>query len=395
MHVGESVMDPARRQWQCLGAVAILLLVLTAAVGRAIAQDAGAPHPTLGTLPPFQPPAWVDERDDVVRFRQWLPDGRLAIAGNTAPRENGYLRIIDPRTMAEEDYYLVGGDGIGPIDRFTPSVVVIGDAVFFLNSYGNLMRATKQQRLMAHIDLGLGTEEYATAASGVILADGNSVLVSWWESVPSRKGYCGDGAVVARVSAEGEILWRWRDRQGGGNFPNDMVTLKDGTILILVGGRSIEYMGNMWYAACGHDYEYLVALSPDGEEIARRSVPRNLWLGPLSLGWNQQEVVAAAGYPYSVPDYVVRIRVGRGQLELDRVPIPRNITSHRTDDAFAISLETGGYELRVPGVIEAFIDESGNVVTTRQLWIPPGGFCEPGEGKDEACSDPKSAKLPQ
>ncbi|MGH6752738.1 MAG: hypothetical protein ACREDP_11275 [Bradyrhizobium sp.] len=388
-------MGLVRRQQRRLCTAAAFLLALTIVVGGAIAQDAEDSHPTLGTIPPLQPPPWVDERDDVVRFRQWLLDGRLAVAGNTAPRENGYLRIIDPKTMAEEDYYMVGGDGIGPINRFTPSVVVIGDAVFFLNSYGNLMRATKQQRLMAHIDLGLGTEEYATAASGVILADGNSVLVSWWESVPSRKGYCGDGAVVARVSAEGEFLWRWRDRQGGGNFPNDMVILKDGTMLILIGGRSNEYMGLIWYAACEHDYEYLVALSPDGQEIARRSIPRNLWLGPLSLGWDQQEVVAAAGYPYSVPDYVVRIRVGRGQLELDRVPIARNITSHRTDGTFAISLETGGYELRVPGVIEAIIDESGNLVTTRQLWTPPEGFCEPGEGKDEACSNPKSAKRPQ
>jgi hypothetical protein len=331
MRDGKIAMGLVRCQPHCFRAAIVLLLALTVAVGRAIAQDGGDSHPILGTIPPFQPPPWVDERDDVVRFRQWLPDGRLAIAGNTAPRENGYLRIIDPKTMAEEDYYMVGGDGIGPIDRVLPSVAVVGDAVFFLNGYGNLMRATKQQKLMADINLGFETEEYAEAASGAIVADGNSVLVSWWESIPSKKGHCGDGPVVARLSVEGEFLWRWRDRQGGDNFANKMVVLKDGTILILVEGYPHEYMGTMWYAACGHGYEYLVALSSDGREIARRSIPRKLRLGPLSLGWNKQEVVAAAGYPYSVPDTVVRIRVVGDQLQLDRVPIARSITAHRAD----------------------------------------------------------------
>jgi hypothetical protein len=349
------------------GLFVLLAMGSPAQSGPVVIDNTGAPHPAIGTLPSFQPPPWVDERDDVNRFLERLSDGRLAIAGNTAPRENGYLRIIDPKTAAEDDYYMVGGDGIGPIDRFTPSVVVLGDAVFFLNSYGNLMRATKQQRLMAHIDLGLGNEEYAVAASGTILADGNSALVSWWESVPSRKGYCGDGAVVARVSAEGEFLWRWRDRQGGSNFPSDMLILKDGTILVLIGGREIEYMGGRsWYATCGHGYEYLVALSPDGQEIARRSIPRRLWLGPLSLGWNSQEAVAAAGYPYSVLDTIMRIRVATGQIILDRVPVASSIIPHWADDVIATSLEGGGYELRVPGIIDVIVDNSGKLVAKKQ-----------------------------
>src|SRR5882672_11536663 len=124
-------------RWLC--ATVVFFLALTVVVGRAIAQDIGASHPTIGALPPFQPPAWVDERDDVVGLRQWLPDGRLAVAGNTAPRENGYLRIIDPKTEVEEDYYLVGGDGVGPMGRTEPSVVVIGDAIFLLNRGGDLV----------------------------------------------------------------------------------------------------------------------------------------------------------------------------------------------------------------------------------------------------------------
>lgn len=361
-------------RWPWVIAVAVTLLVAIA--GRAqsepvIVDDTSATHPAIGTIPPFQPPPWVDERDDVVRFRQWLPDGRVAIAGNTAPRGNGYLRIFDPRTRIEEDYYMVGGDGVDSIDRYSRSVVVTGDAVFLLNSYGQLWRGTRQQRLMAKIDLGFETEEYADAASGTILADGNSVLVSWWESVPSKKGYCGDGPVVARLSPEGKFLWRWRDRQGGDNFANNMAVLGDGTILLLVDGYPYERMGTMWETICGHEYEYLVALSADGREIARRSVPRKLALGPLSLGWNKQEAVAAAGYPNSMLDMVVRIRVTNGRIELDRVPITRNITTHRADEAFAASLEKGGYEIRVPGIIEAIIDENGNVMTTKLLQIPP------------------------
>jgi hypothetical protein len=390
-----SLISEVRWPWVIAVAFALLVAIAGRAQGEpVIVDDTGAPHPAIGTIPPFQPPSWVDERDDIVRFLQWLPDGRLAIVGNTAPRENGYLRIFDPRTGAEEDYYMVGGDGVGPISRFTPSVVVIGDAVFFLDTSGHLMRATKQQRLMADIDLGIYTEEYAEAASSAILADGDSVLVSWWERVPSRKGYCGDGPVIARLSADGEILWRWRDRQGGYNFAHDIIILKDGTILALVEDDPDEYMGSMWEIACGHDYEYLVALSPDGQEIARRSVPRKLALGPLSLGWNKQEVVAAAGYPYSMLDTVVRIRVTGGRIELDRVPIAENITTSRADGAFAVSLEKGGYEIRVPGVIEAIIDESGNVVTTRQLWVPPAGPCDPDEGEELTCSDARTSKSP-
>jgi hypothetical protein len=388
-----SPISEVRWPWVIVVAFALLVAIAGRAQGEPlIVGDPGTPHPAIGTIPPFQPPSWVDERDDIVRFQEWLPDGRLAIVGNTAPRENGYLRIIDPRTMVEEDYYLVGGDGIGPIGRFTPSVVVIGDAVFFLDIGGYLKRATKQQRLMVDIDLGIYTEEYAEAASSKILADGNSVLVSWWERIPSRKGYCGDGPVIARLSADGEILWRWRDRQGGYSFAHDMIVLKDGTILALIEDDPDEYMGNMWEVACGHDYEYLVALSPDGHEIARRSIPRKLALGPLSLGWNKQEVVAAAGYPYSMLDTVVRIRVISGRIELDRVPIAENITTSRADKTFATSLENGGYEIRVPGVIEAIIAEDGSVVTTRHLWVPPGGPCDPDEGRGAACSDARTSK---
>jgi hypothetical protein len=376
-------------RWLC--AAALLLFVLTVVAARAIAQDTGAAHPTIDALPPFQPPAWVDERDDVVRFRQWLPDGRLAIAGNTAPRENGYLRVIDPKTMAEEDYYMVGGDGIGPIDRFTPSVVVIGDAVFFLNGYGNLMRGTKQHRLMVDIDLGFNAEEYAEADSGVILADGNSVLVSWWESVPSKKGYCGDGPVVARLSAEGRILWRWQDRQGGDNFPNDMVTLKDGTILILVEGHSLEHRGSMWEVACGHGYEYLVALSPNGHEIARRSVPRGTWLQKLSLGWNGNEVITAGGYLYEYVNELVRIRVEGGYLKFDRVPLSRIVSIDPGDDVAATSLEEGGFNLDVgPHPIRLRIDESGRIIDVRDLNPPRETSCHPQGNRYAICSDPKT-----
>jgi len=392
MNGGIAVAGSIRPETRWLWAIAVAFAILMAMANRAqsgpvTVDDTGASHPDIGTIPPFQPPSWVDERDDVVRFRQWLPDGRLAIAGNTAPRENGYLRIFDPKTGAEEDYYMVGGDGVDSIDRYTRSVVVIGDTVFLLNSYGELRRGTRQQRLMAKIDLGFETEEYAEAASGAILADGNAVLVSWWESVPSKKGYCGDGPVVARLSPEGEFLWRWRDRQGGDKFANNMAVLSDGTILLLVDGYPYERMGTMWETVCGHEYEYLVALSPDGREIARRSVPRKLVLGPLSLGWNKQEAVAAAGYPNSVLDTVVRIRVTDGQIELDRVPIARNITTYRADKAFATSLENGGYEIRVPGVIEAIIDENGNVMTTKPLRVPPAEPCDPSGGKDLTCSD--------
>jgi hypothetical protein len=368
MRVGKSAMGPVRCQWRCLCAVAVLFLILTVVAGRAIAQDAAAAHPTLGTIPPFQPPPWVDERDDIVGLRQWLPDGRLAIAGNTALRENGYLRIIDPETEVEEDYYLVGGDGVGPMGRTEPSVVAIGDDIFLLNRGGDLMRASKRRQLMTRIDLGFYTEEYADAASGAILADGNSVLVSWWESVPSKRGYCGDGAVVARLSSAGKILWRWRDRQGGDNFPNDMVVLKNGTIIVLVEGHSTEFMGSMWEAACGHGYEYLVALSPDGQEIARRSIPRGTWLQKLSLGWSGDEVIAAGGYLYKYVNEIVRISVEGSSLKFDWVPLSRIVSIDPSDDVVVTPLEGGDFSLDIgPHPIRMRIDDMGRLIETKDL----------------------------
>jgi hypothetical protein len=357
---------------QRLCAMAIVLLALTVVAGRVAAQDAGASHPTLGTIPLFQPPPWVDERDDIVGLRQWLPDGRLAIAGNTAPRENGYLRIIDPRTKVEEDYYLVGGDGVGPMGRTEPSVVVVGDAIFLLNDGGDLVRASKQQQLMARIDLGFYTEIYADAASGAILNDGNSVLVSWWESVPSKRGYCGDGAVVAHLSPEGKILWRWRDRQGGDNFPNDMVVLKTGTIIVLIEGHSTEFMGSMWEAACGHDYEYLVALSPDGREIARRSIPRGTWLQKLGLGGGGDEVIAAGGYTYKYVDKVARIRVEGSSLKFDWTPLSQIVPIHPGDDVAVTLLEGGGLTLEIGSrPIRVRTDDMGRIIEIKDLNLAP------------------------
>lgn len=378
------------KAWQRCTAAAVVAL-LTIVADRAVGQDVAPSYPIIGAVPPFQPPAWVDERDDGMRIWQWLPDGRLAIVGNTAPRENGYIRIINLKTGIEEDFYLVGGDGVGWIDWRDSPIVMIGDAVFFLGSYGNLMRGTAERRLMADIDLGFHTEEYADAASGTILVDRDSVLVSWWESVPSKKGYCGDGPVVARLSAEGDILWRWRDRQGGDNFPNDMVVLKDGTVVILVEGNSLDRMGSMWEQACGHGYEYLVALSPDGREIARRSIPRGTWLQKLSLGWDGKEVTAAGGYLYKYVNEVMRIRVEGAYMKFDRVPLSRIVPIGADDDVVATSLEEGGFNVEVgPHSVRLRIDESGEIIESTDLNPRRETSCHPQGNRYVICSDPRT-----
>lgn len=170
-----------------------------------------------------------------------------------------------------------------------------------------------------------------------------------------------------------------------------MVVLKDGTILALVEGHPDEYMGSMLEIACGHGYEYLVALSPDGREIARRSVPRGIWLQDLSLGWAGDEVVAVGGYPYEYVNKIVRIRVDGGFLKFDWIPLSRIVPIEAGDDVVAVSLEGGGFHLDIGShPIRRRIDDDGRIVETWDMNPPPETSCHPQGDRYIVCSDPRS-----
>lgn len=294
----------------------------------------------------------------------FLPDGRIAVIGGVSPADGGYLRIIDPKTGDVEEHYLPDGNGIGGLDRTGPEVAVVGDATFLYTSNGVVQRFLSQDAVVEGrsgivVDPGLDVE----AAAGAMSADRDSVLVSWWEMDPSkRSNECGDGAAIARLSSEGKAIWRWQDPKAGFNFPNDILVLADGTILVLVKGGPNEWMGTMWNF-CAHGQEYLVALAPDGRELARLDLPANVWLESLSLGWNGAEVIATAGPIGGDLDAIMRIRIESGRLRLDRIEVAGKVSKVSPYGAIATSLEAGGYRLILWTGEVVTLDECGDVVS--------------------------------
>ncbi|MFZ5792053.1 MAG: hypothetical protein ACOY3L_15285 [Pseudomonadota bacterium] len=376
-----------RRAARFLGAGLTLGLAWLTALhaGGVRAEDNDVlPPPMLISLPPLDLPPSVDQRVDHVASASLLSDGRIAVLGSTAPAENGFLRIFDPKSGTEEDHYWVGNDGAGPTSA---SVETIGDAVFIFGTGGSLWRVSKQDVLVSDVDFGRDTAFGSTTVSGAMLVDGKSVLLSWWEATPSRNEFCGNGAVVARLSPEGKVIWRWQDRQGGFYFPNDMVVLADSTILVLVEGSPNEYMGTMWNP-CVHGWEYLVALSPDGHEIARRTLPRRVWLGPLSLSWDGKEALGAVGSDIFVgaAEAIMRIRVESGRILWDRVNIAAKIDGLFYEETIVTSLEKGGY-LAFPahGPLAVKLDEGGEAARIYSRPVDLTGLCGVQLGRGVLC----------
>lgn len=328
-------------------------------------EAAAALQPVTMTLPPIPSEVMWSRLGAEIAYVDLLPDGRIAVLGGKPRGPDGYLRLIDMKTGQETYYYVPDSDGFGAGDHGWADVAVLEDAVFIYSDGGSLRRAAIDRRSATgssvfpngHVEL-----HPMGAAPGAMVTDHNSVLVGWGGLIDSDEGDgCGTGPVVVRLSSEGKEIWRWQDPSEKFAFPNDIVVLADGTILVLVEGDASRGIGRGWNS-CPSDLEYLLALSPDGHEIGRVDLPPDVSPLPLVLSEDGTEVLATDNGPDGNLSAILHIRVEGNRIQIEPVNVVGKVSDVDNHTALVSRLDNGGYRLIIfPGDIVT-LDRDKNLV---------------------------------
>jgi hypothetical protein len=353
-----------------LGLVPVIFCASLLAILPVSRADEGvaAPQPVTITLPPIASEMMWSRLGAEIAYVDLLPDGRIAVLGGKPRGPDGYLRLIDMKTGQETYYYVPDSDGFGAGDSGWAEVAVLENAVFIYSDGSLLRRGTIDRRSATgssvfpsgHVELDRGAAD--AAAPGAMVADRNSVLIGWGGLREFDQGDdCGTGPVVVRLSPEGKEIWRWQDATEKFAFPNDITVLADGTILVLVEGDARRPIG-MGRNSCPTKREYLVALTPDGHEIARLDLPTDVLPFPLVLNRNGTEVLATHNSPDGNLSAILRIRLEADRILIEPVDIAGKVPGVDDHMALVTGLDDGGYRLIIfPGDVVT-LDRDNKVV---------------------------------
>ncbi|MGH6939526.1 hypothetical protein [Hypericibacter sp.] len=369
--------------------LSILVCFGIAAPKVGAADDTDIIAPIRITLPMPDIPGGVDLRLGLTDSVTMLPDGRIAVIGYTFASSRVYVRIYDPRTGADEIRYAPLSSDFELANRLNSPVAAIGDTLFIYGSRVTLLRAGPRSSVADPVAIHEeDSPEHSNPADpdanvnslravGSIIEDRDSVLVGWWEDVstnPDADDRCGVGATVARVSSDGRLVWRWQDPRGGFGFPNEMAVLASGTIIVQIdGGGAREDMGTIMNP-CVNGSESVVALTPDGNEIARLDLPWGTAVGPLSLSADGNEALATARFDDG-PDAILRISLDDNKITLRRVDLSKQILDSRYSGSIVTTLRRGGYRILTDIPSELILDEQANVSDGRVLNTVMGRGC--------------------
>lgn len=363
------------------------------------ADDTDTIAPIRVTLPTPDIPGGVDLRLGLTDDVTMLPDGRIAVIGYTFASSRVYVRIYDPRTGADEIRYAPLSSDFELANRLDSPVVALGDTLFIYGSRVTLLRAGPRSSVAEPVAIHEeDSPEHLNPADpdanvnslravGSIIGDRDSVLVGWWEDVPTNPDAddrCGVGATVARVSSDGRLVWRWQDPRGGFGFPKEMAVLASGTIIVQIDGDGArEDMGTIMNP-CVNGSESVVALTPDGNEIARLDLPWGTIVGPLSLSADGNEALATARFDDG-PDAILRIGLDDKNITLRRVELSEHILDSRYSGSIVTTLMRGGYRILTDIPSELILDEQANVIDGRVLKAVMGRGCSVQGGGAVIC----------
>jgi hypothetical protein len=352
-------------------------------------ESADTIAPIRVTLPTPDIPSGVDLRLGLTNDVTMLPDGRIAVIGYTFVSSRVYVRIYDPRTGADEIRYAPLSSDFELANRLDSPVAALGETLFIYGSGVTLLRAGPRSSVADPVAIHEeDSPEHSNPADpdanvnslravGSIIEDRDSVLVGWWEDVPTNPDAddrCGVGATVARVSSDGRLVWRWQDPRGGFGFPNEMAVLASGTIIVQIdGGGAREDMGTIMNP-CVNGSESVVALTPDGNEIARLDLPWGTAVGPLSLSADGNEALATARFDDG-PDAILRIGLDDKNIMLRRIELSEHILDSRYSGSIVTTLMRGGYRILTDIPSELILDEQANVIDGRVLTAVMGRGC--------------------
>lgn len=369
--------------------ISVLVCFEVAAHDVRAADSADTTAPIRVTLPTPDIPGGVDLRLGLIDNVTVLPDGRIAVIGDTFASSRVYVRIYDPITGADEIRYAPLSSDFELAGGLDSPVAALGDTLFIYGSGATLLRAgprssvadpvaIHEEDVLEHLNPA-NPDALASSqrAVGSIVEDRDSVLVGWWEDIsanPDADDRCGVGAAVARVSSDGRLVWRWQDPGGGFGFPNGMVVLESGIIVVQIDGDGArEDMGTM-LNPCVNGSESVVALTSDGDEIARLDLPWGTAVGPLSLSANGNEALATAHFDDGA-DAILRIGVDDNKIALRRVDLPEHILDSRYSGSIVTTLIQGGYRILTDLPSELILDEQANVSDRGVLKAVMGTSC--------------------
>ena len=215
---------------------------------------------------------------------------------------------------------------------------------------------------------------------GGVLPAGKDVYAAGWEG-DDELGPCGKGARVVRLSSAGELIWSWQDSQERLQWPTDMIALDGGLLLALIrSAPPADLVGeDMSYCYEGMP-AYLVLIGPDGRELDRMVLSRDLDLGRLSRN-SDNTVTTLAPQEGLDPDLIVTIRGEGDHITLDTTPIRTALPA--TKDSAIVTRTFDGYRLLFHSQILA-LDRDGRLIV-KQRRRNVAGSCKMIAGQGDFC----------
>jgi hypothetical protein len=336
---------------------------------------------TVASPPPavaWRLPAAIAHADGspAIQHIERLPDGRLAVIGATDRSEFVSFQILEPNGGVVFSSMLEAGFATWPHH----AVAAVENAVFVSMRYGDLWHLSSNGQRDEKLDpSGLDEPVWWNG----VLPVGNDVDVMGWE-FDDEPGSCGKGARVARLSSEGTTAWVWRDDPAGIRFPADMISLGDGSLLVLLEEQPsldlIDLIGEETSFCYEGRQSHLVLLGPDGKELDRIILPEGLKLGPFSRS-GDREVAAVALQQGFDPDLVVTVSVDNDRILTKEVPLLAPLPMTRAT-AIATAM-SGGYRLLLRSHVLTF-DPAGHLVA-RQRRISTADRCEMVADQGDFC----------